>query len=104
MRCCHSWSVAVVVVEYGGRFLGRPVIRSTPAFAGAGSDRSSRGGSRREPVLDAVLPAALKRAREYVDAGIGRYFDFCNDTRPRSSHSGRTPDDLPFAEPLLAAA
>jgi putative transposase len=37
-------------------------------------------------------------------AGIGRYFDFYNGIRPHSSLGGRTPDQLYFEQPLLAAA
>jgi putative transposase len=37
-------------------------------------------------------------------AGIGRYFDFYNRLRPHSTHGGRTPDDVYFDQPLLAAA
>ena len=36
--------------------------------------------------------------------GIGRYFDFYNGIRPHSSLGGRTPDQLYFEQPLLAAA
>ena len=37
-------------------------------------------------------------------AGIGRYFGFYNGVRPHSSPGGRTPDDIYFPQPLLAAA
>jgi len=37
-------------------------------------------------------------------AGIGRYFDFYNRVRPHSSLGCRTPDDIYFHQPLLAAA
>ena len=37
-------------------------------------------------------------------AGIGRYFGFYNGGRPHSSLGGRTPDDVYFPQPLLAAA
>ncbi len=37
-------------------------------------------------------------------AGIGRYFDFYNSVRPHSSLGCRTPDDIYFHQPLLAAA
>lgn len=37
-------------------------------------------------------------------AGIGRYFDFYNTVRPHSSLGCRTPDDIYFHQPLLAAA
>jgi len=37
-------------------------------------------------------------------AGIGRYFDFYNAIRPHSSLGGRTPDQVYFDWPLLAAA
>jgi putative transposase len=37
-------------------------------------------------------------------AGIGRYFDFYNRVRPHSSLGCRTPDDIYFYQPLLAAA
>jgi putative transposase len=36
--------------------------------------------------------------------GIGRYFDFYNRLRPHSSLGARTPDDVYFDQPLLAAA
>ena len=36
--------------------------------------------------------------------GIGRYFDFYNGLRPHSSLGGRTPDNVYFEQPLLAAA
>ena len=37
-------------------------------------------------------------------AGIGRYFDFYNRVRPHSSLGCRTPDEIYFNQPLLAAA
>ena len=37
-------------------------------------------------------------------AGIARYFDFYNSVRPHSSLGRRTPDQLYFNHPLLAAA
>ncbi len=37
-------------------------------------------------------------------AGIDRYFDFYNSVRPHSSLGCRTPDDVYFHQPLLAAA
>ena len=37
-------------------------------------------------------------------AGIGRYIGFYNAVRPYSALGGRTPDQLYFAQPLLAAA
>lgn len=37
-------------------------------------------------------------------AGIGRYFDFYNRVRPHSSLGRRTPDQVYFDHPLLAAA
>jgi putative transposase len=37
-------------------------------------------------------------------AGIARYFDFYNAIRPHSSLGGRTPDNVYFDQPLLAAA
>ncbi len=37
-------------------------------------------------------------------AGIGRYFDFYNRIRPHSSLGNRTPDQIYFNQPLLAAA
>ena len=37
-------------------------------------------------------------------AGIGRYFDFYNGIRPHSRLGGRTPDQVYFDQPLLAAA
>ena len=36
--------------------------------------------------------------------GIGRYFDFYNGIRPHSSLGGRSPDQVYFDRPLLAAA
>jgi len=36
--------------------------------------------------------------------GIGRYLDFYNSVRPHSSLGCRTPDDVYFNQPLLAAA
>ena len=36
--------------------------------------------------------------------GIGRYFDFYNGIRPHSSLGGRTPNEVYFKQPLLAAA
>ena len=36
--------------------------------------------------------------------GIGRYFDFYNSIRPHSSLGCRTPDEIYFHQPLLAAA
>ena len=39
-----------------------------------------------------------------VRAGIGRYFDFYNRVRPHSSLACRTPDEIYFHQPLLAAA
>ncbi|MBJ6122998.1 transposase [Sphingomonas sp. BT553] len=37
-------------------------------------------------------------------ASIGRYFAFYNAVRPHSAHGGRTPDQIYFHQPLLAAA
>jgi putative transposase len=37
-------------------------------------------------------------------AGIGRYFAFYNSVRPHSALGARTPDQVYFGEPLLAAA
>ena len=37
-------------------------------------------------------------------ASIGRYLVFYNGTRPHSSLGRRTPDQLYFTQPLLAAA
>ncbi|TPG03866.1 integrase core domain-containing protein, partial [Sphingomonas oligophenolica] len=37
-------------------------------------------------------------------AGIGRYFAFYNGIRPHSALGGRTPDQIYFDQPLLAAA
>ena len=37
-------------------------------------------------------------------AGIGRYIGFYNAIRPHSALGGRTPDQIYFAQPLLAAA
>ncbi len=37
-------------------------------------------------------------------AGIGRYFDFYNRVRPHSRLGRRTPDQIYFNQPLLAAA
>jgi putative transposase len=37
-------------------------------------------------------------------AGIGRYLAFYNAVRPHSAHGGRTPDQVYFGQPLLAAA
>ena len=37
-------------------------------------------------------------------AGIGRYIGFYNAVRPRSALGGRTPDQIYFHQPLLAAA
>ncbi len=37
-------------------------------------------------------------------AGIGRYFAFYNGVRPHSALGGRTPDQIYFDQPLLAAA
>ncbi len=39
-----------------------------------------------------------------ASAGIGRYFDFYNCVRPHSSLGCRTPDEIYFNPPLLAAA
>ena len=36
--------------------------------------------------------------------GIGRYLRFYNAVRPQSALGGRTPDQVYFAQPLLAAA
>jgi putative transposase len=37
-------------------------------------------------------------------AGIGRYLAFYNAVRPHSELGGRTPDQIYFQQPLLAAA
>jgi putative transposase len=37
-------------------------------------------------------------------AGIGLYLGFCNAVRPHSALGGRTPDQVYFTQPLLAAA
>jgi putative transposase len=37
-------------------------------------------------------------------AGIGRYIGFCNAVRPHSALGGRTPDQIYFQQPSLAAA
>ena len=44
--------------------------------------------------------ASVSEAR----AGIGRYLAFYNAVRPHSALGGRTPDQVYFAQPLLAAA
>ena len=44
--------------------------------------------------------ASIPEAR----AGIGRYIGFYNAARPLSALGGRTPDQIYFDQPLLAAA
>lgn len=49
------------------------------------------------------LPQRLSSVPE-TRAGIGRYLGFCNAVRPHSVLGGRTPDQIYFDQPLLAAA
>ena len=53
-----------------------------------------------EEALARYAYASVPEAR----AGIGRYLAFYNAVRPHSALGGRTPDQLYFAQPLLAAA
>lgn len=70
-------------------------------------------GCRRDNVFVERLWRSVKYEEVYLDAyasvpearaGIGRYLTFYNAVRPHSALGGRTPDQIYFDRPLLAAA